>query len=120
VTKATVHGSGRSTGTCGGIAQGMAQTLYEDATYNDDGQLLTGTRNDDTIPKATMVPHYELGRTITPSPVNPMGVKGADEAGTIASTPAVANAAIDAVSHLGVNHVDMRMTPEWLWKVLQG
>jgi carbon-monoxide dehydrogenase large subunit len=103
----------------GGIAQGLAQALYEGAAYNDDGQLLTGTMSDYAIPKATMVPFYELDRTVTPSPVNPMGVKGAGEAGTIASTPAVANAVIDAVSHLGVKHLDMPLTPEKLWRAVQ-
>jgi carbon-monoxide dehydrogenase large subunit len=103
----------------GGIAQGLAQALYESAAYNDDGQLLTGTMSDYAIPKATMVPFYELDRTVTPSPVNPMGVKGAGEAGTIASTPAVANAVIDAVSHLGVKHLDMPLTPEKLWRAVQ-
>ena len=66
-----------------------------------------------------MVPTYELDRTVTPSPVNPMGAKGAGEAGTIASTPAVANAVVDALSHLGVKHIDMPLTPERLWRVLQ-
>ncbi|MCC6791952.1 MAG: molybdopterin-dependent oxidoreductase [Thermomicrobiales bacterium] len=103
----------------GGIAQGLAQALFEGAAYNDDGQLLTGTMSDYAIPKASMVPFYELDRTVTPSPVNPMGVKGAGEAGTIASTPAVANAVIDAVSHLGVKHIDMPLTPEKLWRAVQ-
>ncbi|MGI8476577.1 MAG: xanthine dehydrogenase family protein molybdopterin-binding subunit [Thermomicrobiales bacterium] len=103
----------------GGIAQGLAQALYEGAHYDDDGQLLTGTMNDYAIPKATMVPTYELDRTVTPSPVNPMGAKGAGEAGTIASTPAVANAVIDAVSHLGIRHLDMPLTPERLWRAMQ-
>jgi carbon-monoxide dehydrogenase large subunit len=102
----------------GGIAQGMAQALYEGAAYNDDGQLLTGTLMDYAIPKASMVPTYELDRTVTPSPVNPMGVKGAGEAGTIASTPAVANAVVDAVAHLGIAHLDMPLTPERLWRAM--
>ena len=80
----------------GGIAQGLAQALYEGAYYDDDGQLVTGTMSDYAVPKASMVPSYELDRTCTPTAVNPMGVKGAGEAGTIASTPAVANAVIDA------------------------
>jgi carbon-monoxide dehydrogenase large subunit len=104
----------------GGIAQGLAQALYEGAHYNDDGQLVTGTLNDYAIPKAHMVPVYELDKTTTPSPVNPMGVKGAGEAGTIASTPAVANAVIDAVSHLGIKHIDMPLTPERVWRAVSG
>ncbi len=100
----------------GGIAQGLAQALYEGAVYADNGELVTGTMNDYAIPKATMVPTYELDRTVTPSPTNPMGVKGAGEAGTIASTPAVANAVIDALGHLGVRHIDMPLTPEKVWR----
>ena len=103
----------------GGIAQGLAQALYEGAVYNDQGELVTGTLNDYAIPKASMVPTYELERTVTPSPTNPMGVKGAGEAGTIASTPAVANAVIDALSHLGVRHLDMPLTPEKVWRAIQ-
>jgi carbon-monoxide dehydrogenase large subunit len=103
----------------GGIAQGMAQALYEGAHYDDDGQLITGTMSDYAIPKAHQLPYYELDRTVTPTPVNPMGVKGAGEAGTIASTPAVANAVIDALSHLGVKNLDMPMTPERVWREIQ-
>jgi carbon-monoxide dehydrogenase large subunit len=66
-----------------------------------------------------MVPVYELDRTVTPSPTNPMGAKGAGEAGTIASTPAVANAVVDAVSHLGIRHIDMPLTPERVWQALR-
>ena len=102
----------------GGIAQGLAQALYEGAYYNDDGQLITGTMSDYAVPKASMVPTYELDRTCTVTPVNPMGVKGAGEAGTIASTPAVANAVIDGLKHLGVKHIDMPMTPERVWRAL--
>ena len=102
----------------GGIAQGLAQALYEGAYYNDDGQLLTGTMSDYAIPKASQVPWYELDSTVTPSPVNPMGAKGAGEAGTIASTPAVGNAVVDAVRHLGVNNIQMPMTPERIWAAI--
>jgi carbon-monoxide dehydrogenase large subunit len=102
----------------GGIAQGLAQALYEGAVYDSNGELLTGTMSDYAVPKASMVPVYELDRTVTPSPVNPLGVKGAGEAGTIASTPAVANAVIDAVTHLGIKHIDMPLTPERLWRAI--
>jgi len=102
----------------GGIAQGLAQALYEGAVYNEIGELVTGTLNEYAIPKASMVPVYELDRTVTPSPVNPMGAKGAGEAGTIAATPAVANAVIDAVSHLGVKNIDMPLTPERVWRAM--
>ena len=84
----------------------------------DDGQLVTGSLNDYAVPRASMVPAYEQDRTCTPSPVNAMGVKGAGEAGTIASTPAVANAVIDGLKHLGVKHIDMPLTPERVWRAL--
>lgn len=104
----------------GGIAQGLAQALYEGAHYDENGQLLTGTMSDYAIPKASTVPVYELDRTVTLTPTNPMGVKGAGEAGTIASTPAVANAVVDAVSHLGIRHIDMPLTPERVWRAING
>jgi carbon-monoxide dehydrogenase large subunit len=103
----------------GGIAQGIAQALYEGAVYADNGELLTATMNDYAIPKASMLPNYELDRTVTTTDVNPMGAKGAGEAGTIGSTPAVANAVVDALSHLGVHHVDMPYTPERVWRAMQ-
>ncbi|MGE3799162.1 MAG: xanthine dehydrogenase family protein molybdopterin-binding subunit, partial [Thermomicrobiales bacterium] len=103
----------------GGIAQGMAQALFEGAVYDDDGQLLTGTLSDYAIPKAHQLPWYELDRTVTPTKVNPMGVKGAGEAGTIASTPAVANAVNDAVTHLGIAEIPMPLTPERVWRAIQ-
>ncbi len=103
----------------GGIAQGIAQALYEGAVYAENGELITATMNDYAVPKAGMLPKYELDRTVTTTTVNPMGAKGAGEAGTIASTPAVANAVVDALSHLGVKHVDMPYTPERVWRALQ-
>ncbi|HEY7033850.1 MAG TPA: xanthine dehydrogenase family protein molybdopterin-binding subunit [Thermomicrobiales bacterium] len=102
----------------GGIAQGLSQALYEGAHYNDDGQLETGTMSDYAIPKAHMVPTYELDKTVTPTTVNPIGAKGAGEAGTIASTPAVANAVIDALAQLGIKHIDMPLTPERVWRAI--
>lgn len=102
----------------GGIAQGIAQALYEGAVYADNGELLTATMNDYAIPKASMLPTYELDRTVTTTTVNPMGAKGAGEAGTIGSTPAVANAVVDALSHLGVKHLDMPYTPERVWRAM--
>ncbi|MFN8594233.1 MAG: xanthine dehydrogenase family protein molybdopterin-binding subunit [Thermomicrobiales bacterium] len=103
----------------GGIAQGIAQAMYEGAAYADNGELITATLNDYAIPKASMLPKYELDRTVTTTSVNPMGAKGAGEAGTIGSTPAVANAVVDALSHLGVKHVDMPFSPERIWRVMQ-
>ncbi|HET9855909.1 MAG TPA: molybdopterin cofactor-binding domain-containing protein [Methylomirabilota bacterium] len=105
----------------GGIAQGVAQALWEEAVYDSaSGQLVSGSMMDYTLPKADMLPFYETGRTETPTPVNPLGVKGAGETGTIASTPAVVNAVVDALSGLGVDHIDaMPLTPERVWKTAQ-
>ena len=94
----------------GGIAQGVGQALWEGAVYSDDGQLLTGSMLDYALPKASMLPNFELDQTVTPSPVNPLGVKGVGEAGAIASTAAVANAVIDALSAYGIRHLDMPYT----------
>lgn len=104
----------------GGIAQGVAQALWEGAVYNEDGQLLTGSMMDYAVPKAEFLPSFELDRTVTPSPVNPLGIKGAGETGTIASTAAVANAVMDALSPLGITHLDMPLTPQRVWKAMQG
>ena len=105
----------------GGIAQGVAQALWEGAVYDESsGQLVSGSMMDYTLPKADMLPFYETDRTETPTPVNPLGVKGAGETGTIASTPAVVNAVVDALSSLGVDHIDaMPLTPERVWKTAQ-
>jgi carbon-monoxide dehydrogenase large subunit len=105
----------------GGIAQGVAQALWEEAVYDgSSGQLVSGSMMDYALPKADMLPFYETERTETPTPVNPLGVKGAGETGTIASTPAVVNAVVDALSGLGVDHIDaMPLTPERVWKAAQ-
>ncbi|HVE79347.1 MAG TPA: molybdopterin cofactor-binding domain-containing protein [Gemmatimonadaceae bacterium] len=103
----------------GGIAQGIAQALYEHARYDDQGQPLTASLLDYAVPKADQLPPFETDRTVTPSPVNPLGVKGAGEAGTIASTPAVANAVIDALAPFGVRHVDLPLTPARVWQAMQ-
>jgi aerobic carbon-monoxide dehydrogenase large subunit len=105
----------------GGIAQGVGQALWEGAVYEpDSGQLLTGSMMDYAIPKADMLPLYETARTETPTPVNPLGVKGAGETGTIAATPAVVNAVVDALSGLGVDHIEaMPLTPERVWNTIQ-
>jgi aerobic carbon-monoxide dehydrogenase large subunit len=104
----------------GGIAQGISQALYEEAVYDDSGQLLTGEFADYTILKARMMPTIETSRTETPSPVNPMGVKGVGEAGAIGAPPAIVNSVVDALSHLGVRHIDMPLTPEKVWRAMQG
>ncbi len=103
----------------GGIAQGVGQALWEGAVYSDDGQLLTGSMLDYALPKASQFPNIELDQTVTPSPVNPLGVKGVGEAGAIASTAAAANAVIDALSELGIRHLDMPYTSEKVWSAIQ-
>ncbi|MGE3540839.1 MAG: xanthine dehydrogenase family protein molybdopterin-binding subunit [Candidatus Tectimicrobiota bacterium] len=103
----------------GGVAQGLAQTLYEEVVYDENGQLLTGSLMDYAMPKASMVPSVETERTITPTPVNPLGAKGCGEAGTIGSGPAVANAIIDALAPFGVTHLEMPFKPEKLWRLIQ-
>jgi carbon-monoxide dehydrogenase large subunit len=103
----------------GGIAQGLAQALYEEVVYDDQGQLLTGTLMDYAVPHADQVPYYELAGTVTPTDVNPLGVKGVGEAGTIGSTPAVANAVLDALAPFGVAHLDMPLKPEKLWRAIR-
>jgi carbon-monoxide dehydrogenase large subunit len=105
--------------THGGVAQGIGQALTEQAVYTDDGQLLSGSLMDYALPSADIFPMMELDRTETPSPSNPIGVKGAGEAGTIAASPAVMNAVIDAVAHLGINHMDMPATSEKAWRAMQ-
>jgi aerobic carbon-monoxide dehydrogenase large subunit len=102
----------------GGVAQGLGQALWEEAVYDDNGQLVTGEFTDYVMPKAHMMPWIESSHTTTPSPVNPLGVKGVGEAGTIGCSPAVVNSVVDALSTLGVKHIDMPMTPEKLWKLI--
>ncbi|MGH9254918.1 MAG: xanthine dehydrogenase family protein molybdopterin-binding subunit [Vicinamibacterales bacterium] len=104
----------------GGLAQGIGQAMVEEAVYDDDGQLLTGSLLDYALPRATDFPRFELHATVTPTPVNPMGAKGVGEAGTLGSTPCIVNAAVDALSGLGVTHVDMMLRPEKLWRLIQG
>jgi carbon-monoxide dehydrogenase large subunit len=103
----------------GGIAQGVAQALWEGAVYNSEGQLLSGSLMDYAIPTAGVLPSFETARTETPTPVNPMGLKGIGETGTIASTPAVVNAVVDALSPLGIRHLDMPLTPERVWRAIR-
>ncbi len=104
----------------GGIAQGVGQALWEHAVYDDDGQLLSGSMLDYALPRASWLPSFELDETVTPSPVNPLGIKGVGEAGAIASTPAVVNAVVDALSPLGIRHVDMPLTDQQVWRAMRG
>ncbi|HKI91860.1 MAG TPA: molybdopterin cofactor-binding domain-containing protein, partial [Gaiellaceae bacterium] len=103
----------------GGLAQGVAQALYEEAVYDDDGNLLTANMTTYLVPSAAELPRWELDRTETPSPTNPLGVKGVGETGAIASPAAVMNAVVDALAADGVTNVDMPATPERVWRVLQ-
>ena len=102
----------------GGIAQGVAQALFEEASYDSAGNLISATLADYLVPSAAELPSFELGETVTPSPTNPLGVKGIGEAGTIASTPAVMNAIVDALSHLGIENIEMPASPERVWRAI--
>src|SRR5579871_1650305 len=104
----------------GGVAQGLGQALWEQAVYDDNGQLVTGEMTDYVLPRAHMMPWIESDHTTTPSPVNPLGVKGVGEAGTIGASPAVVNSVVDALSPLGIRHIDMPMTPEKIWRLISG
>ena len=102
----------------GGIAQGIGQALYEGAHYDEDGQFITGSFMDYNFPKADSLINFETDRTVTPCPHNPLGVKGAGEAGAIAATACVANAVMDALYHRGIKDLPMPLTPERVWKAL--
>ena len=103
----------------GGVIQGIGEALQEIAVYSDDGQLMTGTMMDYAVPKASQMPRVESHYTYTPSPVNPLGVKGIGEAGTIASVPCIVNAVIDALAPLGITHIDKPLTPARVWAAIQ-
>ena len=103
----------------GGLAQGISQALYENAVYDAEGNLLTGSLLEYAVPRADMLPSFEVHRTVTPTPVNPLGVKGIGEAATIGSTPAVANAVMDALRPFGVEHLDTPLTPEKIWRAMR-
>lgn len=104
----------------GGVVQGIGQALWEEAVYDDTGQLLTGSLADYAIPRADRLPDIEVLSTVTPSPHHPLGVKGIGEAGTIASTCTVYNAVIDALQPFGVETIRMPLTPERVWRAMQG
>jgi carbon-monoxide dehydrogenase large subunit len=103
----------------GGIAHSIGQALFERTVYDENGQLLTGTFMDYAMPRASDIPEYTLGSTVTPSPSNPLGIKGVGEAGTIGATPAIANAVMDALEPLGIRHLDLPLTPERVWRAIQ-
>jgi carbon-monoxide dehydrogenase large subunit len=103
----------------GGVTQGIAQALFEEAVYDDDGNLVTGSMVNYLVPTAAELPNYEVDGISVPSPTHPFGAKGVGETGTIASTPAVINAVIDALSPYGVTDIDMPATPERVWRAMQ-
>ncbi|WP_041975525.1 glyceraldehyde dehydrogenase subunit alpha [Pyrinomonas methylaliphatogenes] len=102
----------------GGIAQSIGQALYEEVVYDEQGQLVTGSLMDYAVPRAHMIPRFELDRTETPTDVNPLGIKGVGEAGTIGATPAIVGAIIDALAPFGVHHLDMPIKPETIWRIV--
>jgi carbon-monoxide dehydrogenase large subunit len=103
----------------GGVVHGIAQALYEQIVYDENGQLVTGSFVDYALPTAAELPSFETDRTETPSPVNSMGVKGVGEAGTIAASPTIVNAVVDALRPIGVDYIDMPLTPLRVWQAIQ-
>ncbi len=104
----------------GGLVQGIAQALWEEAVYDDSGTLVSGSFVDYLLPTSADTISFDIDHTTSPATTNSLGAKGVGEAGTIASTPAVVNAVVDAVRHLGVNDIQMPCTPERVWRALQG
>jgi len=104
----------------GGLAQGIAQALLEEMVYDENGQLLSGSLMDYTLPRADDLPMFTTDQTVTPTPHNPLGVKGIGEAATIGSTPAIANAVADALAEFGVRHLDIPLRPERVWRAMRG
>ena len=102
----------------GGIAQGIGQAMYEGAEYDENGQLVTGSMQDYAVPKAMHIPEMETDSTVTESPHNPLGVKGVGEAGTIAAPQTVVNAVVDALEPFDVDHIDMPLTNERVWRAI--
>ena len=103
----------------GGIVQGLGQALFEEVRYDAGGQLLTATLMDYAMPRASFFPRIELDRTCTPTPLNPLGAKGIGELGTIGSTPCVVGAVCDALAPLGIEHIDMPLRPEKIWRAIE-
>ncbi len=103
----------------GGLAQGIGQALYEEVVYDQDGQLLTGTLVDYSLPNAEQVPAFVTDALETPSPINPLGAKGIGEAGPIGAPPAIVNAVLDALAPLGIKTIDMPLKPEKIWALVQ-
>jgi aerobic carbon-monoxide dehydrogenase large subunit len=103
----------------GGVAQGAAQALFEQFVYDSEGNPLTTSLADYAMPSAAELPSFDAVNTETPTHLNPLGAKGIGESGTIGSTPAIQNAVIDALSDLGIRHLDMPLTPERVWRAIE-
>ena len=102
----------------GGATQGLGQALYEQIVYDEAGQLLTGSLMDYCLPRAAMVPAFVTAHLETPSPLNPLGVKGMGEGPTVGTPPAIVNAVVDALEPFGVRHIEMPLTPERVWRAI--
>jgi carbon-monoxide dehydrogenase large subunit len=103
----------------GGVAQGIAQALYEEVVFDEEGNPMTSNLTTYSIPSAAELPSFETAHTITPTTRNPLGAKGIGESGTIGAGPAVHNAVVDALAHLGVRHIDMPASPERVWRAIR-
>ncbi len=103
----------------GGLSQGLAPALYEEISYDEDGNMTGGSFMDYLVPTSMETPNWETGKTVTPCPHHPLGAKGVGESATVGAPPAIANAVVDALAHLGVRHIDIPITPEKVWKVLK-
>jgi carbon-monoxide dehydrogenase large subunit len=102
----------------GGVAQGIGNAYYEQLVFDEDGQLLNASLADYLLPTALEVPHIDIAHTVTPSPLNPLGIKGAGEAGATGAPPAVITAVLDALRPLGIDHIDMPATPNRIWQAI--
>src|SRR5213079_2982417 len=103
----------------GGLAMGLAPALLEEISYDDDGNITGGSFMDYLVPTAMETPNWETGKTVTPSPHHPFGAKGVGESATVGAPPAIVNAVVDALSHVGVRHVDIPVAPEKVWRLLK-
>jgi carbon-monoxide dehydrogenase large subunit len=102
----------------GGLTMGMAPALFEEISYDESGNIQGGSFMDYLVPTAMETPHWETDKTTTPSPHHPLGAKGVGESATVGAPPAIANAVVDALAHLGVRHIDIPITPEKVWTIL--
>jgi carbon-monoxide dehydrogenase large subunit len=103
----------------GGLNQGLAPALYEEISYDDEGNITGGSFIDYLVPTSLESPAWETDKTTTPSPHHPLGAKGVGESATVGAPPAIANAVVDALRHLGVTHIDIPITPEKVWRALK-